>query len=602
MRRFLALLLIVFVLTGCNRNTQPGEAANELGPAVPTLGVPMPNDEILSALGPENDIPIQRLLPDTIFVAVGKPKQFLDSPVSTGGELLIADMIVRSLQLYSIDPNSIERFVQSNALPLPVLINVPHPQDLSAPPQQRIIPISRRATVITFHAPVDKSLLVTSVLGNNSDPAFIESLKRTEGRNEYYDLTPPNLAIPQRFAVGMLNEHTAVIAEGLETDIKAVFSDALPKNAVLDRIKHTPVGTNDLIILTSLEGLNISPEELEQLLRQMGETGYIPQSFAAAIRQHLRALTLSVNVSAAAGQPVVSVYAEGRNTEGAEAIGSAIRGVIILAQTTMATMNESAKQTLPIPPDFAVSVLNALSVEVTGTRVNAVLNNFETLLPTVAKGIRDQQTVMQQLDLQQRRAEQLSALAELSAAYYVQNQKFPADILDAEGKPLLSWRVALLPMMGLEDLYNKFKLDEPWDSETNKEWAAQMPIIYHPLVSDVALPKTVIRFFDSPGTPFANRNLKLDDLEFPQTTLMFVIVSPEYAVEWTKPESLEFNIEKIADILGDTLFGVAFSRQICLMPILPETDSQYEDWRRDVEALVRGISLESPEPQMQEAE
>ena len=595
MRRFSALLLIVLILAGCSNKEQSDELTTGIGSTVPTLGVPMPTTEILAALGPENDIPIHRLLPESILAIVGKPKQFLDSPVSAGGEMLVANTIAQGLRLYAIDPDSVERSVQSTGIPMPVLVNIPNPQNPGAMPQSTVIPIARRATVITFNTAVDVSLLVASILDFNPEPALLASLKRTEGRTEYYDLTPPNIGIPQRVALGLIDERTAVIVEGVEDDIKAVFSNAVPQNAVLERLKHTPVDSNDLTILTSLEGLDISPEMLESLLAPLDTTGFVPPGFVQTIKQHLRALTVSLNVSAAVGQPIVSVYAEGRDAGGAEAIGGVLRGMIVDGQVTLATMSENAKQQMPIPSDFALALLNAITVEVNGTRVHAVLSNFETLIPTVNAGIRSRQTEVQQAILEQRRRDQLWMLVELSMAYYQQHGKFPADLLDAEGKPLLSWRVALLPQMGLQDFYNEFKLDEPWDSEANLKLLESMPIIFHPFVLEVDLPKTVVRFFDSPGTPFSNRDLKLEDLTSPQTTLMFVIVSPEYAVEWTKPDSLEFNLDNIGDIVGDQFFGVTFMRQILLTPVQPASSPQYENWKRDIEALVRGTPLESPE-------
>src|SRR6202453_4951513 len=43
-----------------------------------------------------------------------------------------------------------------------------------------------------------------------------------------------------------------------------------------------------------------------------------------------------------------------------------------------------------------------------------------------------------------------------------------------EGKPLLSWRVAVLPFIDFEcrELYKQFKLDEPWDSPHNIQLVA----------------------------------------------------------------------------------------------------------------------------------
>jgi len=591
MNRPFVLLLVALILIGCNNTPPPEEVPAGSATAGPTLGIPMPNAEMLAALGPENDISIRHLLPDPIFVLVGKPKQFLASPVALGNEPIVSDIIMQWLQLARLNPTSIERFVQTNGVPMPVLIN-PNPQD---PTQQQIVQIVRRVTMLTLDAPVDKAAFVTSAL--DMEPPFFETLKRAEGKNAYYDLTPPNLIVPQRLALGFLDDRTIVFAEGLETDIRAIFSDAIPKNAVLDRLAHTPMGGNDLTVLTSLEGLKMSPQELEQMMAQIGDAGILPQSLASAISQHLRALTVSLNVSGggSAGQPVVSVYAEGRDEKSAEAIGDAVRGLIALGQTAMITMNDDAKSMLPIPPDFAIALLNAVSVTVEGTRVNVGLSNFETLIPTVAAELHNRQTAIQQQQLQQRRAEQLMMLVELWMAYYRDNKKIPADILDAEGKPLLSWRVALLPLMGLEDLYNKFKRDEPWDSETNKELIGTMPFVFMPLGSEAIPPKTVVRFFDSAGTPLANQDLKVEELESLQTTILFVAVTPQYAVEWTKPDSLAFDLSTFTEVVGNPLVGITFTKQLCVVPILPETDPQYEKWKQDIEALIRGIPFPAPD-------
>jgi hypothetical protein len=45
-------------------------------------------------------------------------------------------------------------------------------------------------------------------------------------------------------------------------------------------------------------------------------------------------------------------------------------------------------------------------------------------------------------------------------------------------KPLLSWRVALLPFIDQADLYDQFRLDESWDSAHNSKLLAKMPQIY----------------------------------------------------------------------------------------------------------------------------
>jgi prepilin-type processing-associated H-X9-DG protein len=53
---------------------------------------------------------------------------------------------------------------------------------------------------------------------------------------------------------------------------------------------------------------------------------------------------------------------------------------------------------------------------------------------------------------------------------------FPAPALARrDGTPLLSWRVALLPHLGYRALYDRFHLDEPWDSPHNRSLLAEMP-------------------------------------------------------------------------------------------------------------------------------
>ena len=51
---------------------------------------------------------------------------------------------------------------------------------------------------------------------------------------------------------------------------------------------------------------------------------------------------------------------------------------------------------------------------------------------------------------------------------------------DRDGKPLLSWRVAILPYIEQKALYMQFKLDESWDSEHNKKLIDKMPKVFAP--------------------------------------------------------------------------------------------------------------------------
>jgi len=51
----------------------------------------------------------------------------------------------------------------------------------------------------------------------------------------------------------------------------------------------------------------------------------------------------------------------------------------------------------------------------------------------------------------------------------------PAYVADANGKPMHSWRVLILPYLEEKNLYNKYRFDEPWDGPNNRKLLGQMP-------------------------------------------------------------------------------------------------------------------------------
>ena len=46
----------------------------------------------------------------------------------------------------------------------------------------------------------------------------------------------------------------------------------------------------------------------------------------------------------------------------------------------------------------------------------------------------------------------------------------PACTIDSSGKPLHSWRVLLLPQLGEKELFQKIRLNKPWDSDYNRQF------------------------------------------------------------------------------------------------------------------------------------
>ncbi len=78
-----------------------------------------------------------------------------------------------------------------------------------------------------------------------------------------------------------------------------------------------------------------------------------------------------------------------------------------------------------------------------------------------------------------RRQQCVKDLGQIGLAFYEYQRvrgHLPAPALaDRDGRPLLSWRVAILPELGYASLYARFHLDEPWDSPHNRALLREMP-------------------------------------------------------------------------------------------------------------------------------
>jgi hypothetical protein len=117
----------------------------------------------------------------------------------------------------------------------------------------------------------------------------------------------------------------------------------------------------------------------------------------------------------------------------------------------------------------------------------------------------------------------------------------PTDITGKDGRPLLSWRVRLLPHLDQEFLYSQFKLDEAWDSDHNKKLLKAIPKVYRgPRAA--AEGATHIQGFAGNGATFdPTKTVKLPD-DFPDgASNTITAVEAGAAVPWTKPEDLPFD-------------------------------------------------------------
>ncbi len=122
---------------------------------------------------------------------------------------------------------------------------------------------------------------------------------------------------------------------------------------------------------------------------------------------------------------------------------------------------------------------------------------------------------------------------------------FPAPaVTDKKGKPLLSWRVAILPQVEAGALYERFKLDEAWDSEHNLKALKDNPMPAVFALPGVTLPgdkETHFRVFVGNGAAFEPlKALRVVDFTDGLSNTLLVVTAAK-AVPWTKPDELAFD-------------------------------------------------------------
>ena len=110
------------------------------------------------------------------------------------------------------------------------------------------------------------------------------------------------------------------------------------------------------------------------------------------------------------------------------------------------------------------------------------------------------------------------------------------------GNSQLSWRVQILPFIEQQALYERFHLNEPWDSEHNRALLAQMPDVYKSPNENLPPGQTGYLAVTGPGTAFddPNQGHPFRDVS-DGTANTILVVEADRGVEWTRPEDWPFD-------------------------------------------------------------
>jgi prepilin-type processing-associated H-X9-DG protein len=148
------------------------------------------------------------------------------------------------------------------------------------------------------------------------------------------------------------------------------------------------------------------------------------------------------------------------------------------------------------------------------------------------------------------RAQCVNNLKQIGLAFHnfhSQNNAFPPSYSRSiDGKPLLSWRVLILPFLGEKALFDQFHLDEPWDSPHNRTLISRMPAVFRcPVEKEALAADGKTRYLTPRGAgtimrgaePVAIRTIT----DGTSNTILAIDAGDDHAVAWTQPADWEID-------------------------------------------------------------
>jgi hypothetical protein len=137
-------------------------------------------------------------------------------------------------------------------------------------------------------------------------------------------------------------------------------------------------------------------------------------------------------------------------------------------------------------------------------------------------------------------------LNQLRVALYSYHETYgcfpPAFVADADGRPMHSWRVLILPYIDHSEVYERYDFSEPWDGPNNRKLADKMRGIFHcpsgphyersPMTDYVVIvgPDTVF-----PGASSTSLN---DLQDGPENTILLAEIANS-GIHWMEPRDLK---------------------------------------------------------------
>ncbi|MEL7498267.1 MAG: M56 family metallopeptidase [Planctomycetota bacterium] len=114
-----------------------------------------------------------------------------------------------------------------------------------------------------------------------------------------------------------------------------------------------------------------------------------------------------------------------------------------------------------------------------------------------------------------------------------------------------SWRVAILPFLDENELYEQYRFNEPWDSEHNQKVTSKMPDVFRHPSQPAGATQTHYLGFQGPGTVLGDAQPASFADIIDGTSNTILLVDSVKSVHWAKPEDIPVELGNMKSMLRE---------------------------------------------------
>jgi prepilin-type processing-associated H-X9-DG protein len=355
---------------------------------------------------------------------------------------------------------------------------------------------------------------------------------------------------PFGFSIGVVDDRTMAIAPEAEMQ-RLLAGDKEPDGAHAwdDAWKQVAKGQAALVVDGAWLAAQIKKLQDSPFFGEQGKAKLEPFK---PLWEDARSVAISVDETTGLSLDAVALC---ETEEAAKRVADAFDAVVTLSKPAVEGIlaDLAAKEEAKAPAKFLeegiLPLLNDIKIDRDGKTVRvrgAARFDVKLAVETFAAAIKSSRAAA-------KRSQSINNLKQIALAlhnYHSAHDTFPPPAIKSkEGKPLLSWRVAILPYLEQQALYDQFHLDEPWNSEHNKALLDKIPPIFRAPNAKTKATSSCYYALTGPDAIFKEDGTKLQEIT-DGTSNTIAVVEADREIPWTKPEDISYDAEKDVPKLG----------------------------------------------------